>query len=105
MVDIFGDLAYEQTWRANVTRMYDTIAEHGMEFALDVVLGTVSAFPDSIRSDLRLDNPTRVNSMSEQNGDEAVVSVVNPARLNALDPIMYTSEMLSAAESANVQSR
>lgn len=105
MVDIFGDLAYDQTWRANVTRMYDTIAEHGMEFALDVVLGTVSAFPDSIRSDLRLDNPTRVNSMSEQNGDEAVVSVINPARLNALDPIMYTSEMLSAAESANVQSR
>ena len=47
MVDIFGDLAYDKTWRANVTRMYDTIAEHGMEFALDVVLGTVSAFPDS----------------------------------------------------------
>ena len=91
MVDIFGDLAMNLTWRQNVTRMFDTITEHGMEFALDVVLGTVSAFPDSIRSDLRLDNPARRDAAG---GDEAVVTVVNPARLASLDPIMYTSEML-----------
>ena len=35
-------------------------------------------------------------------GDEAVVSVVNPARLAALDPIMYTSEMLTGSEGSNV---
>mmetsp|Transcript_7628 Transcript_7628/g.33637 ORF Transcript_7628/g.33637 Transcript_7628/m.33637 type:complete len:573 (+) Transcript_7628:76-1794(+) len=92
MVDIFGDLAMNLTWRQNVTRMFDTITEHGMEFALDVVLGTVSAFPDSIRSDLRLDNPARRETQLA--GDEAVVTVVNPARLASLDPIMYTSEML-----------
>jgi mannitol 2-dehydrogenase len=103
MVDIFGDLAMDLTWRQNVTRMYDTITEHGMEFALDVVIGTVSAFPDSIRSDLRLDNPARQAAAAAQPaGDEAVVSVVNPARLAALDPIMYTSEMLTGSEGSNV---
>ena len=110
MVDIFGDLAMDLTWRQNVTRMYDTITEHGMEFALDVVLGTVSAFPDSIRSDLRLDNPARQAAAAQAQlaGDEekAVVSVVNPARLAALDPIMYTSEMLTGeGSSVNVNAR
>ena len=110
MVDIFGDLAMDMTWRQNVTRMYDTITEHGMEFALDVVLGTVSAFPDSIRSDLRLDNPARQAAAAQAQlaGDEekAVVSVVNPARLAALDPIMYTSEMLTGeGSSVNVNAR
>ena len=104
MVDIFGDLAMNLTWRQNVTRMFDTITEHGMEFALDVVLGTVSAFPDSIRSDLRLDNPARRETQLA--GDEAVVTVVNPARLASLDPIMYTSEMLMGeGPSVNVNAR
>ena len=104
MVDIFGDLAMDLTWRQNVTRMYDTITEHGMEFALDVVLGTVSAFPDSIRSDLRLDNPARQEVQLA--GDEAVVAVVNPARLASAETIMYTSEMLMGeGSSVNVNAR
>ena len=87
-----------------MTRMYDTINEHGMEFALDVVLGTVSAFPDSIRSDLRLDNPTRQEVQLA--GDEAVVAVVNPARLASAETIMYTSEMLMGeGSSVNVNAR
>ena len=107
MVDIFGDLAMDLTWRQNVTRMYDTITEHGMEFALDVVLGTVSAFPDSIRSDLRLDNPARaLEAQLAAAGDEAVVAVVNPARLASSDAIIYTSEMLMGeGSSVNVNAR